>query len=156
MGLGRWPSNKPEMRHLDEPGGWTSPGRAPTVRHDTSLGYRPRKRGIETIQGLKARYHPPDNPERAPYVGPSALGFHFHGNTQAGGLGFLSVRRWRGGKTGQVTTHHLSRLQLRGRTVNVHSTGIRKVWHLLPSAGQSSHCPGSAAAGPFPERFPRG
>ena len=38
MGLGRWPSNKPEMWHLDEPGGWTSPGRAPKVRTIIGVG----------------------------------------------------------------------------------------------------------------------
>ncbi len=43
-----------------------------------SLGYSPRKWRIETIQGLKARHHPV-HPERAVYVGPSALLFHYHG-----------------------------------------------------------------------------
>ena len=79
-----------------------SPITSTTGANHTRLGYRPGKWDIETIQGLKARHHPPDNPERAPYVGLSPLGFHFHGNTQAAVLGSHSVRRWRGRKAART------------------------------------------------------
>ena len=62
--------------------------------HNPSLGYSPRKRDIETIQGLKARHHPVDSQGEG-YVGPSALGSIIMADTQAVGLGFLIMRRWR-------------------------------------------------------------
>ena len=44
----------------------------------TSLGYSPRKWGIETIQGLQARHHPVVR-ECVGYVGPTALRLHHYG-----------------------------------------------------------------------------
>ena len=56
----------------------------------TSLGYRPRKLGVETIQGLKARYHPVGRD----MAGLQPFGFIIMAETQAVGLGWHSPGRW--------------------------------------------------------------
>ncbi len=65
-----------------------------------SLGYSPRKRDIETIQGLKARHHPVDSWGRD-MSGLQPFGSIIMPDTQAGGLGSHRVCLWRDGKAGQ-------------------------------------------------------